>query len=340
MWHVLFSDRLEELGALLLRLSPLAPVEILPHLRAATVFLSTSAVGRLRRVLAAGEILEESRLFHMSEAEGWHLARVRQRERVAADARAPEFARGGQGKRIYILDTGIAPHPEFEDRLLPGFNSSRSTSLFSLLGLGGQNTSDTVDRQGHGTHVASLAAGRTTGTSRASLVPVKVLNDQGSGSTDSILRGIDYVLGQQTPGAVVNASLGGGVSEALDEGFRRLRAAGYVVVVAAGNENSNASTSSPARVAEVITVGCCNISDRRSSFSNYGAGVDLFAPGENVTGAWLNGTYNTISGTSMSAPVVAGILASAADPASLVSQATRDALSDTRGSPNLLAYFA
>lgn len=336
MWHVLFSERLEALLDILRRLAPLAAVDILPLLGAATFFLPEEIAAAFRRILVAGEILEEVRLFHATEQPGWHLARVRQRARVAPDAGAPSFARGGEGKRIYIVDTGIAPHPEFEDRLLPGFNSSRSaTSLLSLFRRRQPDATNTVDRQGHGTHVASLAAGRTAGTSRAFLVPVKVLNDQGTGTTDGILKGLEYILEQQTPGAVVNASLGGGASEALDEGFRRVRAAGYTVVVAAGNENADVSTTSPARVPEVITVGCCNISDARSSFSNYGAGVDLFAPGENVTGAWLNGGYNTISGTSMSAPVVAGILAAGGS----VEQATRGALSDTRGAPNLLAYF-
>jgi subtilisin family serine protease len=128
-----------------------------------------------------------------------------------------------------------------------------------------------------------------------------------------VIAGVDWVTGNHTAGtpAVANMSLGGGVSSALDAAVRRSIADGVTYAIAAGNSNVNANTSSPARVAEAITVGASTINDAKASFSNFGSVVDIFAPGQSITSAWAtsNTATNTISGTSMATPHVAGVAA-------------------------------
>lgn len=229
----------------------------------------------------------------------------------------------GENGTVYVVDTGVSVHRELAGRLLPGFNSTPSSGsfgrlsvlgvlpIFGLLSGSAVDPKDTADRNGHGTHVATLAAGLECGSSRAKVVPVKVLDDRGSGTTDWILEGLEWIAGQRREGEaqVVNASLGGGISESLDEGFRRLKREGFRVVVAAGNENRDASVSSPARVKELITVGAVGQDDARASFSNYGSVVDLWAPGVDIRAGWFDGGYRVLSGTSMAAPIVSGLLA-------------------------------
>src|SRR5690606_17795878 len=210
----------------------------------------------------------------------------------------------------------------------------------------------TNDCNGHGTHVASTVGGTTYGVAKgATLVPVRVLGCTGSGSTSGIIAGMDWVANNAPRPSVVNMSLGGGAATTLDQAVDRLVARGIPVVVAAGNENQNACNVSPARAAAAITVGSTTSSDARSSFSNWGSCVDLFAPGSSITSAWhtSNTATNSISGTSMASPHVAGAVAlylqgnPSASP-SQVSSAVNAAATTGRvtnpgsGSPNRLLY--
>jgi subtilisin family serine protease len=140
---------------------------------------------------------------------------------------------------------------------------------------------------------------------------VWVLSCQGSGSTSGVVAGIDWVTSNKQLPAVANMSLGGGADRALDDAVRRSVAAGVVYAIAAGNDNKDACNTSPARADEGITVGATTNSDARASFSNFGGCVDIFTPGHNITSSWNTGDADnkTISGTSMAAPHVAGIVA-------------------------------
>ncbi|MGB1727946.1 MAG: S8 family serine peptidase, partial [Ilumatobacteraceae bacterium] len=208
----------------------------------------------------------------------------------------------GTGVTAYIIDTGISAHSEFGARLASGRNFYTSD----------QDASDASDCNGHGTHVAGTVGGSTYGVADGTtLVPVRVFGCTGSTSTSTIVAAIDWVLTQHTSGdpAVANLSLGGGASWALDTAVQGLVSDGIVTAVAAGNSNNNACYYSPARESTSITVGSTTSTDARSSFSNYGSCVDIFAPGSSITSAWHTGGTNTISGTSMASPHVAGAAA-------------------------------
>src|SRR5436190_3860732 len=177
----------------------------------------------------------------------------------------------GAGVNVYIVDTGIlASHEDFGGRVAAGFD-----------GVGDNN--GTTDCNGHGTHVAGIVGGTDKGVAKsATLVPVRVLDCTGSGSLSTVIAGLDWVLqdhAQSTSPAVVNMSLSGDASSALDAEVNSLLSAGITVAVAAGNDNVPACAKSPARVAGAITVGASTSLDQRASFSNYGPCVDLFAPG-------------------------------------------------------------
>jgi len=251
----------------------------------------------------------------------------------------------GAGVTVYIVDTGIlAEHQDFGGRVAAGFNAVADN--------GG-----TTDCNGHGTAVAGIAGGATHGVATsATLVPVRVLDCTGNGSTSQIIAGLDWVLqnhSQSTSPAVVNMSLGGAPSTALDTMVNNLLANGITTVVAAGNDNIPACSTSPARVPGAITVGASNSLDQRSPYSNFGQCVDLFAPGSGVSSDWIGSDTATSvsSGTSEAAPLAAGVAAlilqtyPAASPATvaqtIMSQATDGVLNpQTLGlsSPNLLLY--
>ncbi len=206
----------------------------------------------------------------------------------------------GSGVNVYIIDTGIRrTHTQFGGRAFVGFDAIGD----------GQNTNDC---NGHGTHVAGTVGGSTTGVAKAvRLFAVRVLNCSGSGTNSGVIAGVNWVTSNRILPAVANMSLGGGVSSALDTAVRNSIASGVTYAVAAGNSNTDASTSSPARVGEAITVGSSTINDARSSFSNFGSVVDIFAPGSSIVSAWRTSdtALATLSGTSMASPHVAGVAA-------------------------------
>lgn len=275
----------------------------------------------------------------------------------------------GAGANVYVIDTGLlSGHVDFAGRVGGGRNFVANGAggaalpipilgpilgglLGGLLGGGGGVEADPenfTDCNGHGTHVSGTAAGSTYGIAKgATVYGVRVLGCDGGGANSGVIAGVEWVANNHVAPAVANMSLGGGNSTALDAAVRAAVDQGVVMVVAAGNDNANACNGSPNRVAEAITVGSTDNQDRRSSFSNFGTCVDLFAPGSNITSAWHTGNnaINTISGTSMASPHVAGAVAlligsgapvsAAVD--SIVGGATPGVLTGVgAGSPNLL----
>jgi subtilisin family serine protease len=244
----------------------------------------------------------------------------------------------GAGVHAYILDTGLnVAHSEFAGRVGNGAD---------FIG-GGVN-----DCNGHGTHVAGTLAGTTWGVAKAAIVhPVRVFGCSGGSAFSTIIAGMDWVAVNRQLPAVANMSLGGGANTSLDAAVDTLTNSGVTVVVAAGNDAGDACTKSPARARRAITVGSTDSNDNRSSFSNYGTCVDIFAPGSSITSAWY--TSNTasavLSGTSMASPHVAGIVAlylqlnPGASPAAVVTEVVGKSTANVvgnagPGSPNLFAF--
>ena len=217
------------------------------------------------------------------------------------------YGASGAGVTAYVLDTGVySAHSEFQ---LNG-TTSRVTNGFTSI-VDGRGSEDC---HGHGTHVAGTVAGTVYGVAKlATIVPVRVLGCTGSGSYSGVIAGIDWTVSHHQAGvpAVANMSLGGGVSSAINAAIARGVADGITYVVAAGNENSDACLRSPASAPDAITVAASTIVDSRASFSNWGRCVDVFAPGQSVTSAYIGGTARTatMSGTSMASPHVAGVAA-------------------------------
>ncbi|KAI9017311.1 peptidase S8/S53 domain-containing protein, partial [Gaertneriomyces semiglobifer] len=209
----------------------------------------------------------------------------------------PEQA--GQGVDAFIIDTGITvTHSDFGGRAKWGGDFTGE----------GQK-----DGNGHGTHVAGTVGGNTYGVAKkVNLIAVKVLTSSGSGSNSGVIAGMNYVAkecqGRQRK-CVANMSLGGGKSSATDNAARSMINAGVALAVAAGNSAGNACNLSPAGVAEAFTVAASDVNNKLASFSERGPCVDIIAPGVNILSAWYTGSTNTISGTSMATPHVAGALA-------------------------------
>jgi len=226
----------------------------------------------------------------------WGLDRI---DQVTGRDTTYTYTATGSGVTAYVIDTGIlASHSSFGGRVLPGFSSI---------------SGGTSDCNGHGTHVAGTIGSATFGVAKAvSLVPVRVLDCNGSGTVSGVIAGIDWVSSQATGGLrVANMSLGGVSSSAIDTAVNSLINRGVTVVVAAGNNSADACNYSPARVPAAITVAASTSSDGFASYSNRGSCIDILAPGTSIQSAWhtSNTATNTISGTSMASPHVAGTVA-------------------------------
>jgi subtilisin family serine protease len=200
----------------------------------------------------------------------------------------------GSGVRAYIIDTGIqTSHPQF---------GGRASAVYDAFGGNGQ------DCNGHGTHVAGTVGSSTYGVAKSAyLRAVRVLDCSGSGSTSGVIAGINWVATNHISPSVANMSLGGGFSQAENDAVNALANSGVFIAVAAGNSNADACNSSPSSAANATTVAASTSSDAKASYSNWGACVDLYAPGSNITSTWLNSGTNTISGTSMASPHVTGV---------------------------------
>ncbi|KAI9140063.1 peptidase S8/S53 domain-containing protein [Paraphysoderma sedebokerense] len=207
----------------------------------------------------------------------------------------------GSNVDCYVVDTGImASHHEFEGRIIQGASFIQN---------------EDTDLHGHGSHVAAIMAGASYGVAKnCSIIPVKIFNRLGRGSFTTIIAGLSWIaesVKQRKKPSVVNMSLGGPKTQTLNDAVKALVDLGIVVVVAAGNSNSDACEFSPASEPSVITVGATNKSDIRAKFSNYGQCLDVFAPGEDIKSAGVSDANASaiMSGTSMATPFVAGVAA-------------------------------
>ena len=315
-----------------------------------SVRMRNSEVARLRNnpnVLLVEPDQQMTALDTQNPTPSWGLDRIDQRS-LPLNSTFTATAQGS-GVDTYIVDTGIyASHTEFTGRLAAGFSSIADSN-------------GTNDCNGHGTHVAGTTAGTTYGIAKsATLIPVRVLDCSGSGSNSGVIAGLDWIVAHHISGkaAVVNMSLGGGASTALDTAVQNVINDGIVMVVAAGNSNVDACNTSPARATNALTVGATGqystgeTTDSRSSYSNYGPCLDIFAPGSRITSSWIgcSAAINTISGTSMAAPHVAGVAAvlfgrypssTASQIASMLRTAATPnvVIGPGTGSPNYLLYL-
>ncbi len=275
---------------------------------------------------------------HASPADGTD----RVDQRLGRDGLYDDGFLTGQGVHIYIIDTGIyEDHHELTNRVGAGYDFV-------------DDDADPADCHGHGTHVASTAAGEQYGIAKqATLHGVRVLGCNGSGSYANVIAGVDHVVAEcvgATGRCVANMSLGGGVSPALNAAVDNAVNAGIPFAVAAGNETTDACTRSPASAPAALTVGAVDDNDARAGFSNFGACVDLFAPGVTILGAFIGAPDATrvFNGTSMASPHAAGVLAQylQANPnatpqeaaGALAQVAGVNCVADERGSPDLLLH--
>jgi len=271
----------------------------------------------------------------------WGLARTSVRNPLSGSTYNYFYkSSSGTGATVYVIDTGVlTTHTDFGGR-----------ASFGYTAISGESNSDL---NGHGTHVAGTIAGNAYGIAKlANIVAVKVLNSAGSGTSSGVVAGINWVTNNApTTRAVINMSLGGGAATATDTAVNNARSRGITTVVAAGNSNANACNYSPARASGAYTVAASDVNDRSATFTNYGSCVDTYAPGVSVRSAWIgsNTATNTISGTSMASPHVAGLAAYLIREYNLLTPSTVEAkineyISTNRvtsvpsGTPNRLIY--
>ncbi|WP_426454230.1 S8 family peptidase [Acinetobacter sp. KB005] len=267
----------------------------------------------------------------------WGLDRIDQKALPLNSAYS--YLQTGSGTTAYIVDTGIlSSHQQFSGRVLSGYTAI-------------SDGNGTTDCNGHGTHVAGTVGGSTYGVAKnVNLVPIRILGCDGSGASSSVIAGLDWILKNGKKPAVVNMSLGGDASTSLDSAVENLFDNGYVMVVAAGNSDTDACSASPARVSKALTVAATDNTDTRASYSNYGSCVDIFAPGSQINSSWIgsNTATKVLNGTSMATPHVAGVVAEmlqstpTATPqtisTNLLNQASSNVVKNPSGSPNRLLY--
>ena len=312
-------------------------------LRGFSAKLSTTQAKRLAADPAV-EYVEQDQVLSIqttqSNPPSWGLDRIDQASLPLNSSYS--YTSTGAGVTAYVIDTGVRiSHTTFGGRAANGWDFV-------------DNDGVAQDGNGHGTHVAGTIAGSQYGVAKgAKVVGVRVLDNSGSGTTAGVVAGIDWVTANAVKPAVANMSLGGGASTSLDDAVRRSIASGVTYAIAAGNSNVDAGSSSPARVTQAITVGATERTDARASYSNFGSVLDIFAPGSGITSSWgtSDTATNTISGTSMATPHVAGVAARylqsnpGASPAqvssALVSAATPNKVtSPGAGSPNRLLFLS
>ena len=255
------------------------------------------------------------------------------------------YPTGGTVPHIYIIDTGIlTTHNDFTGRI--GASSNHITPV-------APSGPAWTDCDGHGTHTSGTAGGTTYGVMKTAIIhAVRVLDCFGSGTNVSVINGINWVITNAIQPAVSNMSLGGGADVGIDNATNNMAAAGIVSAVAAGNSNANACNFSPARATNALTAGSTTTTDARSSFSNFGTCLDIFAPGSSITSDYIGSNNATaiLSGTSMASPHVAGVAAlyrsqnpsatAAQTATALISNATLNKVTNPgTGSPNRLLYM-
>ncbi|MEU9991017.1 S8 family peptidase [Streptomyces sp. NPDC048045] len=264
--------------------------------------LSETEAKRLAADPAVTKVVQNKK-FHIDATQdnppSWGLDRIDQAD-TAGDGKYAYPDKAGEGVTAYVIDTGVRiSHKDFAGRAAYGFDAI-------------DNDSNADDGNGHGTHVAGTIAGTAHGVAKkARIVAVRVLDNEGSGTTEQVVAGIDWVTKNHKGPSVANMSLGGGADPALDAAVGKAVASGVTFAVAAGNESADAGQSSPARVPEAITVASSTKDDAQSDFSNFGSVVDLYAPGSDITSDWNDSDAGTktISGTSMATPHVTGAAA-------------------------------
>eukprot|EP00054_Salpingoeca_dolichothecata_P031518 m.263766 g.263766 ORF g.263766 m.263766 type:complete len:389 (+) comp27221_c0_seq1:169-1335(+) len=327
-------------------------VEVVRQIAIGTYFyadhirMSPSAVAHIREQDSAVKYVEYNGQVHANQqcdvqrGASWGLTRVGERDlKLTGDY---GYSSDGAGTDAYVLDTGIyVEHNDFEGRAIWGIDVADNPPILQ-------------DANGHGTHVAGTIISKTYGVAKkATAIAVKVLGASGSGSTAGVISGVEWVSknqAQRKKPSTANMSLGGGFSTAMNDAVNALVKAGVVVVVAAGNENTNACFGSPSSASDVMTVSASDEEDARSYFSNYGSCSNIFAPGSYITSTWIDGPDSNavLSGTSMASPHVAGganqILGD--NPSytpkevydTLLKLATENKIVDTQKTPNSLLY--